>query len=333
MTPEASLPASALKSPAKPRPASRRARSSGHAALKSLHITHGARVVDSTTGFTKRQLIEHYAAVAPLMLPHLRARPVALLRAPAGIEETLIFQRHAKALAIPGIKLLAPELDPGHEPLLEIASAQALLAAAQFNAVEFHTWNATSRSIQKPDRMTFDLDPGEGVGWPDMQDAAQRIRAFLAELGLACFLKTSGGMGLHVVVPLRRSCGFGAVKDFSHAIVDHLASALPQRFAAMSGARNRVGKIFIDYLRNGFGATTVAAWSVRARPGLGVSVPVGWDELASLTSGAHWTALTLGARLATGNQPWAGYEASRKNPASAMKKLGFKPVAAPPSSR
>lgn len=300
--------------------------SSSSAALKSLRITHADRVIDSSSGFTKKELIEHYAAVAPLMLPHLKARPVSLVRAPSGISGALFFQKHAEATSIPGIKLLDPKLDPGHAPLLEIPSAAALLEAAQVNVVEFHTWNATTRSLHQPDRMTFDLDPGEGVGWPEVQEAAQLVRTILDELGLAGFLKTSGGKGLHVVVPLRRSCDFDMVKDFSHAIVAHLASVIPQRFVAKSGPKNRVGKIFVDYLRNGFGATTVAAWSARARPGLGVSVPVAWDELHSLTSGAHWTVRTIGGRLATGNQPWDDYESSRKGLATAMKKLAFKPT-------
>ncbi|MEO5660346.1 MAG: DNA ligase D [Polaromonas sp.] len=308
-----------------PNPTSPTAAPEASAALKSIRITHGERVIDTGTGFTKKDLVAYYDSVAPLMLPHLKTRPTALVRAPAGIAGELFFQKHAEATTIPGIKLLDPALDPGHAPLLEIPSVKALLGAAQFNVVEFHTWNATSNSISKPDRMTFDLDPGEGVGWPQVQEAAQLVRTVLDELGLAGFLKTSGGKGLHVVVPLKRAYGFDAVKDFSHAIVTHLASVIPQRFVAKSGPKNRVGKIFVDYLRNGFGATTVVAWSVRARPGMGVSVPVAWDELASLTGGAHWTARTLGARLATGNQPWDDYESSRKGLAGAMKKLGFKP--------
>lgn len=307
-------------------PAPARRRTSGKAP-ESVRITHPDRVIDKTTGFTKQAMVAHYAAVAPLMLPHLKGRPVALVRAPAGVGGELFFQKHAQATAIPGIKLLDPALDPGHEPLLEIPSAAALLEAAQVNAVEFHTWNATRRAIRKPDRMTFDLDPGEKVGWPEMQEAAQLVHSLLDELGLASFLKTSGGKGLHVVVPLRRSYDFDTVKDFSHAIVKHLAGVLPQRFVAKSGPKNRVGRIFVDYLRNGFGATTVSAWSARARPGLGVSVPVAWDELASLTGGAHWTTTTIGGRLATGNQPWKDYRACANSLAAAMKKLGFKPPA------
>ena len=294
-----------------------------------LRITHPDRVIDPSSGFTKKNLIAHYVAVATLMLPHLKSRPTSLVRAPAGITGKLFFQKHAEATSIPGIKLLDAALDPGHEPLLEIPSAAALLAAAQMNVIEFHTWNATTRSIHQPDRMTFDLDPGEGVGWAEVQEAAQLVRTMLDELGLTSFLKTSGGKGLHVVVPLKPSFDFDTVKDFSHAVVEHLAQVIPQRFVAKSGPKNRVGKIFVDYLRNGFGATTVAAWSMRARPGLGVSVPVDWDELASLTGGAHWCAGQMGARLSIGNQPWAAYEKSRHALPGAMKQLGFKTVKPP----
>ena len=149
--------------------------------------------------------------------------------------------------------------------------------------------------------------------------------ALLDELGLAAFLKTSGGKGLHVVVPIKRRYGWDAVKDFSQAVVAHLAQTIPDRFVAKSGPRNRVGKIFVDYLRNGFGATTAAAWSVRARPGLGVSVPVEWDELAVLKSGAHWSLPDIEERIAIGNDPWAEMDKRRSPLAAAMRKLGFKP--------
>jgi len=291
-----------------------------------LRITHPERVIDASTGLTKLDLIQHYALVAPLMLPHLKARPVALVRAPDGIQGELFFQKHAQATAIPGIQLLDPDFDPGHAPLLEIASADTLLAAAQLNVMEFHTWNATTRAIGKPDRMIFDLDPGEGVPWAQVQEAAQLVHAFLTELGLPAFLKTSGGKGLHVVVPLASAFDWDTVKNFSQAIVQHLSRVIPERFVAKSGPTHRVGKIFPDYLRNGFGATTVCAWSVRARPGMGVSVPVGWDELAGLDSAAHWSATNIAERLAAGNSPWQGYEAARCALSRPMKALGFKPA-------
>lgn len=305
----------------------------GSAALQALRITHPERVIDESTGFTKRDLAHYYDSVAALMLPHLKARPTSLVRAPSGIGGELFFQKHAEAGAIAGIKLLDPALDPGHAPLIEVPSLAGLLAATQLNVVEFHTWNATTRSITRPDRMTFDLDPGEGTGWPEVQEAAQLVRSFLEQLGLPCFLKTSGGKGLHVVVPLKPSHDFDTVKDFSHAIVKHLARVVPQRFVAKSGPKNRIGKIFVDYLRNGFGATTVSAWSARARPGLGISVPVSWDELPDLTGGAHWTALSVQTRLAVGNAPWDAYAGARTGLSAAMRTMDYQPAKAGPGVR
>jgi bifunctional non-homologous end joining protein LigD len=193
------------------------------------------------------------------------------------------------------------------------------------NTVEFHTWNARKDRIDRPDRMTFDLDPGEGVPWEHVQEAATLVRVLLTELGLSPWLKTSGGKGLHIVVPIKRLHGWDTVKGFSQAVVQHLASAIPQRFVAKSGPRNRVGKIFVDYLRNGFGATTASAWTARARPGMGVSVPVAWSELDMLTSSAHWTVQNVGKRLPAGNGPWQGYEAAAVSLAQAMQALGHRP--------
>ena len=133
------------------------------------------------------------------------------------------------------------------------------------------------------------------------------LRALLSEIGLDAWLKTSGGKGLHVLVPLRRQHGWETTKDFSAALVRHLAQAWPQLFVAKSGPRNRVGRIYADYLRNGFGATTVAPWSARARPGLPISVPISWDELEQVRGGAHWTIADARERLDIGNRPWDGY--------------------------
>jgi bifunctional non-homologous end joining protein LigD len=293
--------------------------------MSQQKITHADRVIDKHSGITKGELAAYYDGVAKLMLPHLRGRPVSLVRAPEGVGGELFFQKHVQNREIPGVRLLDPALDPGHEPLLQIDTKQGLLGAAQMNVIELHTWNATSRAIGKPDRMTFDLDPGEGVAWPQMQEAAMLVRTLLDELGLPSFLKTSGGKGLHVVVPIRRQYDWDTVKGFSQAVVAHLAQTIPARFVAKSGPRNRVGKVFVDYLRNGFGATTVSAWSARSRPGLGVSVPLAWEELPELTSASQWTVANATERFETGNKPWAAMERSRKGLAAAMKLLGYKP--------
>jgi bifunctional non-homologous end joining protein LigD len=259
-----------------------------------------------------------------LMMEHLNGRPIALVRAPSGISGELFFQKHAERYRMPGVEQLDRALYPAAAPMLEIVSPEGLMSAAQMNVIEVHTWNGVKTAIDKPDRMTFDLDPGEGVTWRQIQEAAELVHGFLTELGLPAFLKTSGGKGLHIVTPIRRQFDWDTVKDFSQAIVQHLARTIPQRFVAKSGGSNRVGKIFIDYLRNGFGATTVCAWSARARPGLGISVPVQWDELAGLKGGAHWTVSTVHTRLDLGNSPWHDYEDNRRPLSQAMKTLGFK---------
>ncbi|WP_418130469.1 DNA ligase D [Variovorax sp. 375MFSha3.1] len=300
-----------------------KSRSEGKSKSMSLKITHADRVIDKHSGITKGELAAYYDSVAKLMLPHLRGRPVSLVRAPDGVGGELFFQKHLQAREIPGVNQLDPALDPGHEPLLQIDTKEGLLGASQMNVIELHTWNATSDDIGRPDRMTFDLDPGEGVEWPQVQEAAMLVRTLLDELGLPSFLKTSGGKGLHVVVPVRRQYDWDTVKGFSQAVVAHLAQTIPARFVAKSGPRNRVGKVFVDYLRNGFGATTVSAWSARSRPGLGISVPLAWDELPSLTGPAQWTVANAAERFETGNKPWAGMERSRKSLAAAMKLLGY----------
>jgi bifunctional non-homologous end joining protein LigD len=290
----------------------------------SLKISHPERVVDESTGLTKIDVIRYYALVAPLMMPHLKGRPTSLVRAPDGIDGQLFFQKHMED-PLQGVALLDPALDPDHASLIEIANPTGLLSAAQMNVIEFHTWNGVKTAIDKPDRMTFDLDPGEGVAWPVMQESTLLMRSFLEQLGLVSFAKTSGGKGMHVVVPLKKRYDWDTVKDFSKAIVEHMAGALPMRFVAKSGPKNRVGKIFIDYLRNGFGATTVAAWSVRSRPGLGVSVPVAWEEVEKLHASAQWHVANIHTRLDQGNAPWHDYDASAQNITAAMKILGFTP--------
>jgi len=291
----------------------------------NFKVTHGERVIDKQSGATKLDVIRYYALVGELMMEHLKSRPVSLVRAPAGVGGELFFQKHAEINKLPGIKQMAPQLDPEHPPMLEVGSVQGILSAAQWNVIEFHTQNAVGRAYEKPNRMVFDLDPGEGVDWNMIQEAAQLMHAFLDELGLPAFLKTSGGKGLHVVVPIKGTLGWDTVKDFSQAIVQHMAITLPDRFSVKSGPKNRVGKIFIDYLRNGRGSTTACAWSARSRPGLGISVPVAWEELAGLKSGDQWTIKNVQGRLDQGNTPWDGYATAAKTLTAAMKQLGFKP--------
>lgn len=289
-----------------------------------LKVTHPERVIDAQTGTTKIDLVRYYGLVGDLMIDHLKGRPVALLRAPDGVAGQQFFQKHAGTENLAGVRKLDTKLDPDHPPMLEVTSKAGLMSAAQWNVIEFHTLNTSSRSVARADRMIFDLDPGAGIAWPQVQEAAELMHAFLNQLGLPAFLKTSGGKGLHVVVPLLKRHDRDTVKGFAQAVVRHLAKTLPKRFVAKSGPKNRVGKIYIDYLRNGPGASTVAAWSARARPGLGISVPVDWRELASLRGGDHWTVASVHARLNRGNEPWKDYAASACSLTAAMKLLDYK---------
>jgi bifunctional non-homologous end joining protein LigD len=323
-----------------PKPARKRAAKKAEPAESGLpgnlpatfKVTHGDRVMDAESGVTKVEMVRYYALVGELMMEHLKDRPVSLVRAPEGVGGELFFQKHVVDTAkMPGVVQMDQALDPEHPRMTQIATIEGLLSCAQWNVVEIHSQNATGRRYDTPDRIVFDLDPGEGVEWPKVQEAAQLVRAFLQDLGLNPFLKTSGGKGLHVVVPIKPKLDWDTVKDFSHAIVNHLAKTLPDRFSAKSGAKNRVGRIFIDYLRNGRGATTVAAWSARTRPGLGISVPVRWEELAQLKSGSQWTVKTVHTRLDEGNAPWADYDKSATTLTQAMKTLGFKPAAKAPT--
>ncbi|GJH11820.1 DNA ligase D [Caballeronia novacaledonica] len=316
------VPASAKKVASKKTPAKKTATKAkaGSAEIEGVKISHPDRVIDKSTGFTKIDVVEYYASVADWMLPHLKDRPVSLVRAPEDIGGELFFQKHSAKLAIPHITQ-HPDIDPGHPPLLTIESSQALVGTAQMGTIELHTWNAVASNIEKPDRMVFDLDPGEGVGWERMIEAAKLTKDLLAELGLTSFCKTSGGKGFHVVVPLAKQAGWDDMKDFSQAVAQHMASALPKLFSAKMGMQNRKGKIFIDYLRNNRGSSTVAAFSLRARPGLGASMPLSWDELDTVTSGDQWNIGNVRERLdALKGDPWAGYDKARQRLTAEMKK-------------
>ncbi len=307
-TPAGATPGPSRRAPA-PAPAS------------TIKITNPERVIDPSTGLRKIDLVRYYESIGAWMLPHLKGRPVSLVRAPTGITGELFYQKHPET-RMPGMTELDAALWPGHAALLAVDSAEALVVAAQMNVVEFHTWNSKTTRIDQPDRLILDLDPGEGVTWPMLQEAALLTRALLTELGLACWLKTSGGKGLHVVVPLTPKLDYAEVKAFSQAVVRHMAKVIPSRFVAVMGGSNRVGKIFIDYLRNGHAQTTACAFSARSRPGLGVSMPVGWDQLAELKSGAQWTIATAREYLSfQQDDPWSGYWKKRQSLRAAIKLL------------
>lgn len=281
--------------------------------IHQVAISSPERIIDAASGTRKVELAAFYAAIADWILPHLRARPVSLLRAPEGIAGEQFFQKHADRMTIPHIKHLDPALDPGHDRLMEVSSPAALTGCVQMGTVEFHTWGATTPRIENPDRIILDLDPDPALAWQKMIEATQLVMSVLDELELRYFLKTSGGKGMHIVIPIARHLDWDTTKLFAKSISQFMAGQLPKRFTAKMGPRNRVGKIFVDYLRNSRGASTVAAWSVRARPHLPVSVPIHVDELETLSSSAQWTVTNLHSRLETlAADPWEGYSNNQR---------------------
>lgn len=298
---------------------------SGETRVAGVRVTHPERVIDKQSQATKLDLVQYYASVADRMLVELKDRPIALVRAPEDIGGELFFQKHNPKHAIAGITQ-HPNLDPGHPAVMSIDTIEALVGAAQMNTVEIHTWNALAAAIDKPDRVVFDLDPDPSLGWDAMIEAAQLTHALLDELGIRSFCKTSGGKGVHLVVPLERRAPWDDVYAFAEAVAAHMATTLPDRFSAKMGPQNRKKKIFIDYLRNHRGSTTVATWSARARPGLGVSVPIAWSELAQTTAGDQWNIFNLHQRLESLKaDPWEDYANSHQRLTAEMKKrLGLK---------
>lgn len=322
---EAGNPAGIASTEAAARTSRRKSAPPGPERVADIGISHASRVIDQASGYTKGELAAFYCRIADHLLPHLKGRPLSLLRAPTGVAGEQFFQRHAEKMSMPGMRLLPAGLDPGHDRLMQADDLEAVVGAVQMGTIEFHTWNAASARIERPDRMVFDLDPDPALPWARMVEATRLVLTLLDELGLEAFLKTSGGKGMHVVVPLARRHGWDEVKAFARAVSLHLARTLPQRFADRMGPKNRVGKIFVDHLRNQRGASTVSAYSVRARPGLGVSVPIAREELERIDSAAAWTVHSVEARLARlKRDPWEGYACRQRLTRSMARRLGLK---------
>lgn len=278
-----------------------------------IGISNPQRVIDEASGTTKIALAEYYLSVADWLMPHLAGRPLSIVRAPEGVGGESFFQRHCGRLKMPHMRTLPKTLDPEHARLIQADGITAVLEAVQMGTVEFHTWNARSDRIERPDRVIFDLDPDPVLPWSRMIEATELTLALLDELGLRAFLKTSGGRGMHVVVPIERRHDWDCVRSFAQGITQRLGRQHPERIACKMGAQNRVGRIFVDYLRNQRGASTVAAFSVRARPGLGVSLPVSLEEMRRLEGADQWRLGNVSEYLKErSDDPWADYSSSRQ---------------------
>lgn len=291
-------------------------------AVAGIRITHPDRVLYADTGVTKLELARYHAAVAGHLVPELAGRPLSLVRCPDGTAGACFFQKHMETAVPAALKKVR---GPDRRDYLLAESKEAVVSLVQRGVIELHTWGARAPKLDRPDRITMDLDPDGTVAWATVVEAALLMRGLLEAMGLVPFLKTTGGKGLHVVAPIRPSQDWDAVKAFTQGLARHLARTFPDRFTATVTKARRVGKIFIDYLRNGEGATAIAAYAVRARAGAPVSVPLAWDELdpAHDVREAHFNVRNVPSRLAAlARDPWADYATSaRPLSAATLKKL------------
>ncbi|MBE7414519.1 MAG: DNA ligase D [Deltaproteobacteria bacterium] len=275
--------------------------------IRSVRVTNPGRVFYPEEGYTKADLISYYETVAPLMLPHLAGRPLTLVRCPEGIGKECFFQKHSANTMPSELKRVAlAENDGAPAEYLMVDTPEGLVALAQIGALEIHTWNSRHVKVEHPDRLVFDIDPDEGVGWERLVEAVFLMRALLEELGLKSFVKATGGKGLHVVVPVLPVRDWDEIKEFTRAVAEFVARGLPDRFTSMMTKSRRTGRIFIDYMRNIRGATAIEAYSTRARPGAPVAAPIRWDELM-LHGPGSFTLANMKERIREAGNPWDGY--------------------------
>jgi bifunctional non-homologous end joining protein LigD len=295
--------------------------------IAGVRVTSPKRVLFDELGLTKEALARYYESVAEWILPDLRQRPLSLVRCPQGPGQGCFYQKHIdKAWSEEIERVPIPESDG--EGIYAVAnSAAAVVALVQKGVIELHVWGATTADLQKPDRMVFDLDPDAAVPWREVTAAARTTRDVLQDLGLESFVKTSGGKGLHVMVPLKPKHEWDEVKEFSRTVAEHLANDNPRLFTAKMAKKERPRKIFVDYLRNSPGATTVAAYSVRAREGALVSTPLHWDEVGGRMKPSSFHAANVLRRLqGLHSDPWKLFRRSQQTLTATMKrKLGISP--------
>ena len=284
-----------------------------------VRLSHPDKVLYPDLGLTKDDLARYYVRVADWMLPHIVDRPLAIVRCPAGSNKPCFFQKHPGEGASSCLRQVNISQKGAPEYHLAIDDVAGLISLVQMGVLEIHVWGSRARQLEKPDRLIFDLDPDPSVEWGQVVSAAREMRGLLEELGLTCFLKTTGGKGLHVLVPVRPRADWDAAKAFCRAVAEFMVRAAPDRFVATMSKAARKGKIFIDYLRNGRGSTAIAPYSTRAKPGATVSVPIAWEELTPSLHSDHFTIENVPPRLSKlKTDPWAEVAKTRQSITATM---------------
>lgn len=281
--------------------------------MSEARLTHPERIVYPGAGISKGEVADYYRAVEAWLLPELIDRPLSLLRCPDGIAGQCFFQKHHADSLGPGVHPVSLRESAGQADYVYVRDLGGVLSLVQMNTLEFHPWGARRKTPDKPDRLVFDLDPAEDIAWSELKRAAREVRDRLAELGLDSWPRLSGGKGVHVVAPFRPGPDWAAAKAFSEGFADAMAAQSPQRYIATASKAARKGRIFIDWLRNARGATSVASWSLRAREGAPVAMPLRWDEFSRARSSTDFDlakALRRASRLRA--DPWEGFAESRQ---------------------
>ena len=271
--------------------------------LLGVRLSSPDKVLWEEQGVTKSELADYYLAVADRILPHIARRPITLVRCPTGAEKKCFYQRHAGSGVLPQLKEVAiPGFD---EPYLFIEDEVGLVAVVQMGTLELHPWGVTVERPDRPDRVIFDLDPAEGLGFDSVVAAALDVRDRLEALGLRSFAKTTGGKGLHVVVPILPGAEWRAVKAFAKGLAERTSEERPDLYLARISKAEREGRIFIDYLRNDPTSTAVGPYSTRARAGAPVSLPIEWDEVVPGLDPKAFNLRTVPGLIAKKPDPWA----------------------------
>ncbi len=292
----------------------------GAAQVAGITLSNPDRVLYPEMGLTKLDLARYYESIAAWIMPHLEGRPLTLVRCPGGRQGQCFYQKHLSDSLPAAVRGVMIAEKTGQDEYVVVDDLPGLVSLVQMGVLELHPWPARADKIEAPDRLVFDFDPGEGVAWKTVVDAAREAHALLDELGLESFLRTSGGKGLHVVAPLVRRNTWDELKEFATAVADEMVRRAPQRYIATMSKAKRRGKIFVDYLRNQRGATAIASYSTRAREGAPVAMPLAWDELTARTKPNGFTVVNAPKRLKSlSADPWQGFFQVRQSITRSMR--------------
>ena len=293
--------------------------------IAGIKLSHPEKLLYPEAKFAKQDLARYYESISDWILPHLAERPLSLVRCPDGWSSECFYQKHASKSVNAAVGRIQVPEGSGESTYMTADSPSALVALVQWGVLELHPWGSRKPRLDRPDRLIFDFDPDDAVSWQELVSAVGVLRTLLVDLGLTGFLKTTGGKGLHVVVPIRATLDWEQAKGFTKAVADLMARTLPDRFIAVMSKSRRKGKIFIDYLRNAEGATAIAPYSLRARKNAPVATPIAWEELNADVRFDHFNLRTVPLRVATlESDPWADFlEVSQSISKAMFKRVGY----------